>query len=88
MSVDRTELPPVGPDPLFTFPRPVKHTLANGLTMWAVEHGAMPVVSACPVSYTHLRAHETTEDVGCAVIGCKNKMSIFIGRRIISVTRF
>jgi len=47
MSVDRTELPPVGPDPLFTFPRPVKHTLANGLTIWAVEHGAMPVVSAC-----------------------------------------
>ena len=47
MSVDRTELPPVGLDPLFTFPRPVKHTLANGLTIWAVEHGAMPVVSAC-----------------------------------------
>jgi zinc protease len=47
MSVDRTELPPIGPDPRFTFPRPVKQTLANGLTIWAVEHGAMPVVSAC-----------------------------------------
>jgi predicted Zn-dependent peptidase len=45
MAVDRSRLPDVGPDPLFRFPRVVRHTLANGLDLRTVEHHTVPVVS-------------------------------------------
>lgn len=45
MRADRTRLPEVGPDPVFQFPRVVRHTLANGLDLRTVEHHTVPVVS-------------------------------------------
>jgi len=45
MRADRSRLPEVGPDPAFTFPRIVRHTLANGLDVRTVEHHTVPVVS-------------------------------------------
>jgi predicted Zn-dependent peptidase len=45
MAVDRSRLPPVGPDPLFRFPRIVRHRLSNGLDVRTVEHRSMPVIS-------------------------------------------
>jgi predicted Zn-dependent peptidase len=43
--VDRTRLPEVGPDPAFTFPEIVRHTLPNGLQVRTVEHASIPVVT-------------------------------------------
>ncbi len=45
MRVDRSQLPAVGPDPAFRFPRIVRHTLANGLSVRTVEHHTVPVVT-------------------------------------------
>jgi predicted Zn-dependent peptidase len=45
MRADRSRLPEVGADPLFRFPRVVRHTLANGLDVRTVEHHTVPVVS-------------------------------------------
>jgi predicted Zn-dependent peptidase len=45
MVVDRSRLPEVGPDPAFTFPAIVHHTLANGLRVRAVEHHSVPVMT-------------------------------------------
>jgi zinc protease len=45
MAVDRSRLPDVGPDPAFTFPEIVRHTLANGLDVRTVEHHTVPVVT-------------------------------------------
>lgn len=45
-SVDRTRLPPVGPQAPFRFPQIVKHTTAGGLRIWTVEHRSVPVVTA------------------------------------------
>jgi len=45
MTVDRSALPAVGPDPAFLFPRFEGHRLANGLEVRVVEHGSMPIVS-------------------------------------------
>jgi zinc protease len=42
---DRSRLPDIGPDPAFTFPRIVRHQLANGLRVRTVEHRTMPVLS-------------------------------------------
>ena len=44
-AVDRSRLPEVGPDPIFVFPRIVRHTLSNGLRVRTVEHQTVPVVS-------------------------------------------
>jgi predicted Zn-dependent peptidase len=45
MTVDRSRLPPLGPDPSFTFPAIRKATLANGLVVWTVEHHDVPLVA-------------------------------------------
>jgi predicted Zn-dependent peptidase len=43
--VDRSRLPEVGPDPAFTFPAIVRHTLANGMSVRTVEHHSVPVIT-------------------------------------------
>jgi zinc protease len=45
MPVDRSRLPPIGPDPPFTFPDIRRGTLPNGLRVWTIEHRAVPLVS-------------------------------------------
>ena len=45
MTVDRSRLPDLGPDPVFHFPRIAKRQLANGLSVWTVEHRSVPVVT-------------------------------------------
>jgi predicted Zn-dependent peptidase len=45
MAVDRTRLPPLGPDPTFTFPDIHKRALPNGLRVWTVEHHDVPLVA-------------------------------------------
>jgi predicted Zn-dependent peptidase len=44
MSVDRTRLPELGPDPTLRFPSIEKQALANGLNVWTIEHRDVPVV--------------------------------------------
>jgi predicted Zn-dependent peptidase len=46
MRVDRSRLPPLGPDPRFTFPDIRRGALANGLKTWTVEHRDVPLVGA------------------------------------------
>jgi zinc protease len=43
--IDRSRLPEVGPDPSFSFPEIVRHTLPNGLDVRTVEHASVPVVT-------------------------------------------
>ena len=45
MRADRSRLPEVGPDPVFTFPRIVRHVLGNGLDVRTVQHPSVPVVT-------------------------------------------
>src|SRR5262245_49289265 len=45
MPVDRSQLPEVGADPVFSFPDIVRHTLANGLEVRTIEHRSVPVVT-------------------------------------------
>ncbi len=45
MAADRTQLPAIGPDPAFSFPRIERHTLANGIALRTVEHMSAPLVS-------------------------------------------
>jgi zinc protease len=45
MSVDRSRLPALGPDPSIRFPPFVRYRLANGLDLWTVEHRELPVLS-------------------------------------------
>lgn len=45
MGVDRSRLPDIGPDPLFTLPAIVRHQLDNGLQLRTVEHHSVPVVT-------------------------------------------
>ena len=42
---DRSQLPQVGPDPSFTFPTIVRHTLSNGLRVRTLEHHSVPLVT-------------------------------------------
>jgi predicted Zn-dependent peptidase len=42
---DRSRLPDVGPDPHFTFPAVVRHTLTNGLQVRTIEHHSVPVIT-------------------------------------------
>ncbi|HXE81030.1 MAG TPA: pitrilysin family protein [Vicinamibacterales bacterium] len=44
--VDRTRLPALRPDPPFRFPSIAKTRLESGLSIWAVEHRSLPVVTA------------------------------------------
>ena len=45
MRVDRSRLPDVAADPLFTFPRIAHHLLSNGLRVRTVAHDSLPVVT-------------------------------------------
>lgn len=45
MAVDRSRLPPLGPDPSFAFPEIRKHSRSNGLRVWTAEHREVPLVS-------------------------------------------
>jgi zinc protease len=45
MSVDRSRLPPSGPDPVFAFPEIRRRRLANGLDAWTAVHGEVPLIS-------------------------------------------
>ncbi|HEX2344581.1 MAG TPA: pitrilysin family protein [Vicinamibacterales bacterium] len=45
MPVDRTRLPPLGPDPAFTFPAIRKTMLSSGVRFWTVEHHDVPLVA-------------------------------------------
>ena len=44
-SVDRSRLPTSGPEAPFHFPAVARHSLANGLQVWTVEHRDVPVLS-------------------------------------------
>ena len=46
MAVDRTRLPALGPDPIFSFPEARKRALPTDLGVWTVEHHDVPVVTA------------------------------------------
>lgn len=43
--VDRSRLPPLGPEPRFTFPSLARHRLSNGLDVILVERHEVPVVT-------------------------------------------
>jgi predicted Zn-dependent peptidase len=45
MRADRTRIPEVGADPVFTFPAIARHTLPNGVAVRTVEHHNAPVVT-------------------------------------------
>lgn len=45
MKVDRSRLPVVGSDSLFTFPRIQRHRLSNGLDVRTAEHHTVPLVT-------------------------------------------
>lgn len=45
MGASRSALPEPGPNPHFTFPAIVRHTLANGLDVRTVEHFSVPVTA-------------------------------------------
>ena len=44
MSVDRTRLPALGPDPTIRFPAITRHEPPDGLKVWTVEHRDVPVL--------------------------------------------
>ncbi len=45
MSVDRSRLPPSGPEPVFAFPEIRRRRLSNGLDAWTSVHGEVPLMS-------------------------------------------
>jgi predicted Zn-dependent peptidase len=45
MAVDRSRLPPLGPDPQFALPEIRRHSHPSGLRVWTVEHREVPLVS-------------------------------------------
>jgi zinc protease len=46
MRADRSSLPPLGPEPPFTFPVMRRSRLANGLDVRTIEHHSVPVITA------------------------------------------
>jgi predicted Zn-dependent peptidase len=46
MAVDRSRLPPLGPDPAFSLPELRRHPRPGGQRIWTVEHREVPIVSA------------------------------------------
>ncbi len=42
--LDRSIMPPVGPDPEVTIPQPWSGSLANGLKIWGIQHSELPLV--------------------------------------------
>ncbi len=45
IAVDRSTLPVPGPEPGFTFPGAERARLGNGLSLWSLERGSVPLVS-------------------------------------------
>jgi len=45
VSVDRSRLPILGPEPHFRFPEIAKQTLPNGLRIWTIEQPGLPVTA-------------------------------------------
>ncbi|MGH9410749.1 MAG: M16 family metallopeptidase [Vicinamibacterales bacterium] len=45
IAVDRSRLPPLGPERRFRFPDVRRHTLGSGLRVWTVEHRQVPLVA-------------------------------------------
>jgi predicted Zn-dependent peptidase len=45
MRVDRSRLPEIGQDPVFSFPSIVHHTVGEGLSVRTVEHRTVPLVT-------------------------------------------
>jgi zinc protease len=46
MTVDRSTLPGLGPEPHFAFPEIRRRQLSNGLDVWTAEHRDVPLVTA------------------------------------------
>jgi zinc protease len=44
-AADRTRLPQPGPEPPFVFPGAVRSRLRNGLSVWTLQRGTLPLVS-------------------------------------------
>jgi zinc protease len=42
--INRSVMPPVGPDPEVTIPTPWSGSLANGIKIWGIEHSELPLV--------------------------------------------
>ena len=67
MAIDRSRLPPIGPDPAFEFPDIRRHESGNGTRVWTVEHREVPLVSVfvlLPVG----AASDPTERPGLAAL--------------------
>jgi predicted Zn-dependent peptidase len=45
MAVDRSRLPPLGPDPTFALPEIRRQVRSNGVRVWTAEHREVPLVS-------------------------------------------
>ncbi len=45
MAVDRSRLPPLGPDPSFALPEIRRHAASNGMRVWTAEHREVPLIS-------------------------------------------
>jgi zinc protease len=58
--VDRMTLPALRPDAPFVFPAIRRGRLANGLSVWTVEHGAVPVVTMVLL----VRAGSSSDPIG------------------------
>ena len=67
MAIDRSRLPPIGPDPAFEFPDIRRHESGNGTHVWTVEHREVPLISVfvlLPVG----AASDPTERPGLAAL--------------------
>jgi zinc protease len=42
--IDRSIMPPIGPDPELTIPAPWKGALSNGINLWGIQHTELPLV--------------------------------------------
>ena len=42
--IDRTKMPPVGPDPEVTIPKPWKGAPSNGIKMWGLRQNELPLI--------------------------------------------
>lgn len=67
MSVDRSRLPELGPDPAFHFPGIARHRLANGLDVRTVEHRALPVISLALLTRDGLGSDPAGREGLCAL---------------------
>jgi len=42
--IDRSKMPPIGPDPEVTIPEPWTDSLSNGIKIWGIKHSELPLV--------------------------------------------